>query len=138
MSLKTRAHDASRSSNRAKAVRAMAGSSAPFIPFARTSLIDDTKLTDEQVRSLSVAARDIVSSVTDIEDVFVYADSPRIKIAVAPVEVFVSISEHKVTNRDLLFQELRDRIAEWKEQTTFPQPINLTLIPMPWKFETGI
>ena len=67
-----------------------------------------------------------------------YADSPKIKIKIAPIEVFVEMSAGKITDRETLFAVLKDKIHTWKSTNNFTQPINLTLTPMDWKFEVGI
>lgn len=99
---------------------------------------DDTKVVEEDIMRLSSATQKIVAEVTEIEDVFVYADSPKIKINVAPIEIFVEISAQKVENIDTLLEKIRERLASWKSETNFPQPINLTVSAMPWKFVIGI
>ena len=99
---------------------------------------DDVKLSDGEIRSLCVSIQKIVAEVTAIKDVFVYANSSRIKIQAAPIEVFVSMSAHLVSQNDLLLTNIKAKLVSWKRETGFMQPINLTLIPMQWKFEVGI
>ncbi|MDO8659880.1 MAG: hypothetical protein Q7K54_04765, partial [Candidatus Parcubacteria bacterium] len=96
---------------------------------------DDEKLEDKEVLLLSGAVQKIVSSITGIEDTFVYAGSPHIKIKVAPIEVFVQISAIKVPDRDSLFNNIKNQLSDWKKSNNFNYPINLTLMPMDWKFE---
>lgn len=99
---------------------------------------DDTKLQKGQVLEISNAVQKIVVDVTGIEDVFVYANSSEIKVKVAPIEIWVEMSAHKIENLDELFEKIKSRLSDWKKETNFPQPINLTVIPMQWKFDTGI
>lgn len=99
---------------------------------------DNGKLEKEQVVKLSEAVRGIVMEETGIEDTFVYANSAEIKLAVAPVEVYVQLSAQKIKDVDNLFQRIKVRLSQWRKESSFPQPINLTLIPMQWKFEVGI
>ncbi len=99
---------------------------------------DDKKVSEKDAVKLSEAVRDIVSEVTGIEDVFVYGNSSAIKVKVAPIEIFVEMSAHKITDSDKLIGEFKTRIAEWKKKEKYPHPINLSLIPMPWKVEIGI
>ncbi len=87
---------------------------------------------------LSQAVRDIVSEVTNIEDVFVYANSSEIKIKVAPIEIFVEFSASKIENLDALMENVKSRIQKWKTEHDFDTLINLSIIPMPWKIEIGI
>lgn len=99
---------------------------------------DDAKVPDKDVEALSTAVRDIVSAVTGIADVFVYANSAKIKVQVAPIEIFVEMSAPKIKDVDALTNEIKQKIIEWKAINSFSHPINLTLIPMNWKVEIGI
>lgn len=99
---------------------------------------DDLKVENEKVQALSEAVQKIVSEVTKIEDVFVYANSALIKVKVAPIEVFVSISKYKVADLDQLMNGIKNRLSSWKKENSFQYPINLTVIPMEWKFEIDI
>ncbi len=99
---------------------------------------DDARVPDQAVEELSSAVKNIVSSVTGIADVFVYADSARIKVDVAPIEIFVQISEQKIEDLDQLFLQLKTRVSEWKTEHSFAHAINLTLIPMHWRFAVDI
>ena len=93
---------------------------------------------DNDIEVLSEGIREIVSFVTGIEDVFVYANSAKIRIKTAPIEIFVSMSASKIDNLELLFSSIETKLKEWKSEQSFPHPINLTVIPMNWKFTTGI
>lgn len=99
---------------------------------------DDTKVSDDAAKNLSQAAQRIVSEVTGIEDVFVYGNSARIKLQVAPIEIFVKMSAPKIQNLDSLTGDIRSRLVEWKAEDGFEFPINLTVIPMVWKVEIEI
>ena len=99
---------------------------------------DSDKVSQAEATALSEAAQKIVSEATGIEDVFVYGNSSEIKLKVAPVEIFVEMSAQKIADADKLIAEIKSRLAEWKQQSKFPHPINLTLIPMQWKVEVGI
>ena len=99
---------------------------------------DDTKVSDKDALDLSNAIQKIVSSVTQIEDVCVYANSSRINVKIAPIEIFVHISAHKIPNIDKMLNEFKQELSKWKKQMDFPHPINLTLNPLNWKFEIGI
>lgn len=99
---------------------------------------DNGKVSDSEATTLSEAAQKIVSEVTGIEDVFVYAGSARIKVKVAPVEIFVEISASKAPDPGKLLGEIKSRLKEWKGKSGFKHPINLTVNPMQWKFEIGI
>lgn len=99
---------------------------------------DNAVVSDADARVLSAAVRDIVSSVTKIEDVFVYANSSQIKIQIAPIEVFIEMSAPKISDADALVANIKNEISAWKKKSGFSHLINLTLIPMTWKIEIGI
>lgn len=99
---------------------------------------DDKKVPDSDVEALSKAVRDIVSNVTGIADVFVYANTAKIKVQIAPVEIFVEMTATKIADVDQLMEQIKAEIAEWKQSVNFAHPINLTLIPMNWKVEIDI
>lgn len=99
---------------------------------------DDQKLDQDEILTLSESVQKIVSETTKIEDVFVYANSSQIKVKIAPIEIFVQMNAERIENVDVLFNELKSKISSWKKETSFPHPINLTLIPMHWKFDIDI
>jgi len=99
---------------------------------------DDKKVPSAQIQKLSEAIQKIVSKVTGIEDVFVYANSAQIKVQIAPIEIFVEMSAHKIQDDDALIKEIKSQVSAWKTEEKFTYPINLTLIPMHWKVEIGI
>lgn len=99
---------------------------------------DDREVKDDKITELSNAIIKIVQDSTGIPEVFVYADSPRIKIGVAPIEIFVEMSASKVSDKDKLFGEIRSKLTEWKKSHNFEYPITITLTPIDWKFEVGI
>ena len=99
---------------------------------------DDQKVQEADIQKLSEAVRDTVSEVTGIADVFVYANSAKIKVQIAPVEIFVEMSDHKIKDEDALIAKIKEKLSAWKKETNFPAPINLTLIPMHWKVEIDI
>lgn len=98
----------------------------------------DSKVSDDEARFLSEATRKIVSEVTGIEDVFVYANSARIKIQVAPIEIFVEMTAGKIQDLDELTRAIKDALIHWKKEVGFVHPVNLTLVPMQWKVEIAI
>ena len=99
---------------------------------------DNVKVPDRDVEAVSKAVCDIVSEATGIEDVFVYANTARIKVQVAPIEIWVEISAEKIKDKDVLFDTIKTKLSDWKISNKFIHPINLTLIPMNWKFEVDI
>lgn len=87
---------------------------------------------------MSKAVQKIVSETTDIEDVFVYANSSKITYKIAPIEIWVRMSAWKIKNLDELTESVKTKLSLWKKETSFNHPINLTLIPMNWKVEIDI
>ena len=99
---------------------------------------DNEKINDKDVLALSNAVQKIVSETTKIEDVFVYANSSHIKVKVAPIEIFVQMSAHKVKDADVLIKDIKSWLSSWKKEVGFKNLINMTFIPMQWKIEIGI
>jgi 2C-methyl-D-erythritol 2,4-cyclodiphosphate synthase len=99
---------------------------------------DDSKVGEEDAAVLASAIQKIVSTATGIEDVFVYANTAKIKVKIAPIEIFIEMSAHKIDDADKLIGEVKAQLSSWKVENNFPHPINLTLIPMNWKIELGI
>jgi len=97
---------------------------------------DDKKVSGIEITELSNAIQKIVSGTTKIKDVFVYANTSKIKTA--PIEIWIRMSAHKIKDEDKLIAELKDKLSAWKKEGKFKHPINLTLIPMHWKIEMGI
>src|SRR3989344_3244964 len=99
---------------------------------------DDGKLNDKDVLNLSEVMQKIVSKRTKIKDVFVYANTSQIKVKIAPVEIFIQMSENKIQDLERLFNEIKLDLSKWKKKNFVKYTINLTIIPMKWKFETNI
>jgi len=99
---------------------------------------DDSKIEDNKIVILSNAIKKIVHDATQIKEIYVYADSPRIKIDVAPIEIFIEMSASKIIDKEKLFQEIKNRLSDWKKINNFDHPITITLTPMDWRFEVGI
>lgn len=99
---------------------------------------DSAELNKEAVKQLSEAVRNIVSEVTGIKDVFVYANVSQITVQIAPVEIFVEMTASKIEDKSILAEAIKTKLTKWKEVNGFAVPINLTLIPMDWVVEVGI
>ena len=99
---------------------------------------DDKKVSGGEISSVSDAIQKIVAETTQIADVFVYANTSKIKVKIAPIEIWVRMSAHKIKDEDKLIAEFREKLSIWKKKNKFKHPINLTLIPMKWKIEIGI
>ncbi len=91
-----------------------------------------------QASLLSEAIQKIVAEETGIEDVIVYANDAQVKVKAWPIEIFVQMSEQKIVDEDRLFASLKSRIVNWKKESGFVHPINLTFIPMKWRIEVGL
>lgn len=91
-----------------------------------------------QASLLSEAIQKIVAEETGIEDVIVYANDAQVKVKAWPIEIFVQMSEQKIVDEDRLFALLKSRIVNWKKESGFVHPINLTFIPMKWRIEVGL
>lgn len=99
---------------------------------------DNKSVPDADAEALSKAVRDIVSETTGIADVFVYANTAKIKVQIAPIEIFVHMTDKKIENREELISTIKNKLSDWKTSENFSHPINLTLIPMDWNIEIGI
>ena len=96
------------------------------------------KVEDKEIEILSVAIQGIVSKITDIKDVFVYANYAHIEVNSAPIEIFVRMTVELVPDKASFLKQCKEHLLEWKKSNNFSQPINLTVIPMDWKFEVNI
>ena len=103
-----------------------------------TIIYEDKIVKDDKIKELSNAIKDIVSKETKIKEVFVYGDSPKIKIDIAPIEIFIEMSATAIKYKDKLFKNIKNSLSTWKKENKFNYSINLTLIPMDWIFETNI
>lgn len=99
---------------------------------------DKAKVSEGDIKVLARTSHEIVSSVTGIKDVPVYARSADFTAEIAPIEIFIELSAHKITNPAELKAQLRSAYEEWKKTSEFIIPINMTLIPMTWNIEIGI
>lgn len=99
---------------------------------------DNAVVDEAEAQAFCEAAQKVVVEATGIKEVFVYGNSSHIKVKIAPIEVWVEMSSHKITDAEALAKELRLGLEAWKKQVDFPHLINLTLIPMQWKLELDI
>jgi hypothetical protein len=68
----------------------------------------------------------------------VYANSSQIKVKIAPIEIWVQMSEWKIKDLDELMNQIKTKLSDWKKETQFQHPINLSIVPMKWKVEIDI
>lgn len=99
---------------------------------------DGDKVSAEEIQLLCNGAHEVVSKITEIEDVPVYAQSAVFKAEIAPIEIFIRLSAHKIKDVDALTADLKAGFVSWKHENNFKYPINMTLIPMNWKIEIDI
>jgi hypothetical protein len=99
---------------------------------------DNNKFQKEFLNELVVELQKIVSEATKIKEVFVYVNSAEITYLADPIEIFIEMSASKIDNLDELFKTISNKVKNWKQESGFSIPINLTLIPMNWKLEIGI
>lgn len=99
---------------------------------------DNNQVSDADAELVAQAVSAIVSETTGIQDVFVYANAAKIKVQIAPIEIFVRMTAEKIKDQDALINGIKTKLKEWKARVNFTHPINLTLIPMDWKVEIGI
>ena len=99
---------------------------------------DNDKLSEKEIKDLWTAIQEIVSEVTDIKDVFVYANASTVSINIAPIEIFIEMSAWVFEKNDDIMWEIKKKIVKWKFTSGFETPINLTIIPMNWKMEIWI
>ncbi len=99
---------------------------------------DDAIVEESDARAVCEATQKIVSQITGIADVFVYGNSSQIKVMVAPIEIWVEMSNFKISDADELIKEIKNKLHDWKTEVRYPHPVNLTLIPMDWKIEIDV
>lgn len=99
---------------------------------------DNEKVSEKEIKSLSEGIQKIVSETIEINDVFVYANSPQIQLNIAPIEIFIEMSINKIKDSESLIKNIKTKLSHWKSNSNFTHPINLTLIPMNWEIEINI
>lgn len=99
---------------------------------------DKQVVSTDDVQKLADASHEIVSRITEIEDVPVYANSSDIIAKIGPIEIFVRLSDHKIKDLDKLTADLTQGFSDWKKEQNFTHPINMSVIPMNWKIVIGI
>lgn len=99
---------------------------------------DQEKVSAEEVKQFVKGLHEVISSTTNIEDVPVYANASQFSYAIAPVEVFIQLSDHKVNDASELTQILKENLIAWTQDNGFKHLINMTFIPMKWNIEIEI
>jgi hypothetical protein len=99
---------------------------------------DDTVVTKEEVKQLATGIHEILVAATDIEDVPVYANSSEVSYKIAPIEIFVQLSDNLVPGLDAVTERIKTDLKQWRVDNDFKHTINLSFIPMRWKIEIDI
>ena len=99
---------------------------------------DNNQAQASDIETLSRAIQKIVSTRTEIKEVFVYVNTHELILDADPIEVFVEMSAHIMDKHTNLMADVKADLKKWKEENNFTTPINLTLIPMKWELEIGI
>lgn len=99
---------------------------------------DSQLISEVKAQALCKAAQNAVVQATGIDSTFVYGNASQITIDIAPVEIWVEVSAHKVPDPEKTSKLIRAELQQWKLHENFEHPINLTLIPMNWQLELDI
>ena len=91
---------------------------------------DKSVLLESDVQLLCKGAHEVTVQVTGVADVPVYANSSHATYAIAPIEIFIRLSDHKITDKIALSNELKMAAIKWKADNNFSHNINMSLIPM--------
>ena len=104
-------------------------------------LFDDSQVTNEEAEKLGVALRDIALNAENSHDVsfaFAFAESPKIKIGLAPFEVYIKVTRWKIDDEKKLLTEITEKLTKWKAENDFNHPVNILLMPMDWLIADSI
>jgi hypothetical protein len=97
-----------------------------------------SEVADNEATTLAHAMRARVVEVTEEQDVFVYADKALVAVSADPIEVFMQVNAHKVSDIAGLMDKITNKLANWKRQNDFALSINLNITPVEWHAEFGI
>jgi hypothetical protein len=95
-------------------------------------------VSDEEAATLGHVVQAILVKAMEEKDVFVYADKALIAVGADPIEVFVQVNAHKVSDPAALMNDILESLIDWKKQSSFPHSINLNVIPVEWHAKFGI
>ena len=99
---------------------------------------DASKVTDEETTVLARAIQEQAAEIMEEDDVFVYAEKALIIIRADPIEVFIQVNTHKVSDPADLLGKVSKSLSAWKQQSNFMHSINLNVIPVEWHAKFGI
>ena len=93
----------------------------------------------DQIERYARGIEKVVSETSKIEEhTPTYVRGNDFSINATPIEVFLQVSPKFITNEEELMLNLRYALSVWKEEFHINHPINLTLMPMTWRFELNI
>ena len=93
----------------------------------------------DQIERYARGIEKVVSETTKIEDhTPTYVRATDFTLNAAPIEIFLQVSPKFLTDEEELMLNLRYALGVWKEQANIHHPINITLMPMTWRFELNI
>ncbi|MBP6911811.1 MAG: hypothetical protein KBB88_01250 [Candidatus Pacebacteria bacterium] len=80
---------------------------------------DDNSVQEKKMQLFAEAIKDIVSVATGIPEVSVYANASHIKVNIAPIEIFVHMSAHIISDLEILFTDVQTRLIAWKKENNY-------------------
>jgi hypothetical protein len=103
-------------------------------------LFDDSVVRESEIHRLGVFLRELCinSKNLDVKVCFAYAECPKIKINLLPIEIYVKITRRKILNETAFLEEIETKLKTWKVKEGFKHPVNVLLIPMDWKILDSI
>ena len=90
------------------------------------------------IEALAHGLKPLVEEAIGENDVFIYADTPSVAVGIEPIEVFIQVNGREVTDPEHLTGTIAEKLAMWKQENSFSQPINLNVIPVQWHFKIGL
>lgn len=100
---------------------------------------DSSIISIEDIKRYATEIEKIISETTEIEEhTPTYVRTTDFSLNAAPIEIFLQVSLKFLTDEDKLLCSLRDALSVRKNKENITHNINLTLMPMTWKFELNI
>jgi hypothetical protein len=92
---------------------------------------DDSIVNTDTAKDFCEAIRRMVIDSTGLpeNEICLYGNSSLVTINVAPIQVWLEISDYKVSNVDKLANDIRDQIVKWKNDAEFAHQIKFMLVP---------
>ena len=98
-------------------------------------LYDDSVISEKEIKELGLFLRELClnSKNLNVKASFAYAENPKIKVNLFPIEIYIKITRSKILNQGALLKEIENGLRHWKVSKEFPHPINILLMPMDWE-----